>query len=418
MLIPLVAMIAGVPARGLAADGFETVRMGQPNVDLNVSEGRLLHFDGPLDSVFIADPAIADLRVIAADVVYVYGKKAGQTNLIALTADKQVRASVQFRVTINAQPANAAMHTLQPTTMTEMSVINDRVAVAGRTRTIEEARDAETIAETYSPAGTPVINRTTIEGSQQVNIRVRFAEVSRTEVQSLGFNWRVFGGAGASTVGLLGGRINVEVLLEAMRKSGVLNILAEPNLTAITGQTANFLAGGELPVPIAQPGGTMGVIYKPFGVSLDFTPTIIATNRIALHVRPQVSAVAPSGGTQIGGMSLPAFTVRRADTTVEVASGETFAIAGLFQRQMSEDFDKLPGLGEVPVLSALFSSEHFRRNESELVILITPYLVKPVEHGRTIATPLDKPGLPAPAAPSTVRKATNEQKQSTGLIIK
>lgn len=422
-LVAMVALLAGLPGRGFAGDtaggarveGFEDVRLGQPSVDLTVGEGRVVRFDGPVDSVFVADPAVADLRVIAADVVYVYGKKAGQTNLIALTADKQVRASVKWRITINAQPLNDAMRKLQPTTTTELSLVNERVAVSGRARRVEEALDAEGVADSFSQPNQPVINRTTIDGSQQVNIRVRFAEVSRTEMQSLGFNWKVFGGGGASTVGLLGGRIDIEVLLEAMRRSGVLNILAEPNLTAVTGQTANFLAGGEMPVPVTQPGGTTTVSYKSFGVSLDFTPTIIATNRIALHVRPQVSAIANLGDLKAGGTTLPTFTVRRADTTVEVSSGETFAIAGLFQRQMTEDFDKFPGLGEVPVLSALFSSEHFRRNETELVILITPYLVKPVERGRTVATPLDKPAPPpAPA----VRKATNERQQSTGLILK
>jgi pilus assembly protein CpaC len=212
---------------------------------------------------------------------------------------------------------------------------------------------------------------------------------------------------------MLGGKVDIEVLIEAMRRSGVLDILAEPNLTAVSGQTANFLAGGEIPIPIAEPGGVMQVTYKQFGVSLDFTPTIIATNRIALHVRPQVSAVAQMGDFKVGNISLPTFTVRRADTTVEVASGETFAIAGLLQRQMTQELDKLPGLGEVPVLGALFSSERLRRNETELVILITPYLVQPTQ-SRRLATPLDRPAPPAaPPTPEASRRP-----QSSGLIMK
>jgi pilus assembly protein CpaC len=304
--------------------------------------------------------------------------------------------------------------------MTELSILGDRVVVMGKTRRIEEAVDAQNAGEVYSPPNQPPINNTTIEGSQQVNIRVRFVEVSRTALQSLGFNWKVFGGAGASTVGFAGGRVDIEVLIEAMRRDGVLNILAEPNLTAVTGQTANFLAGGEVPVPVAQPGGLMEVTYKQFGVSLDFTPTLIATNRIALHVRPQVSTVAYTGDVRISGVSMPSFTVRRADTTVEVASGETFAIAGLFQRQMSQEINTLPLLGEVPVLGAIFSSERFRRNETELVILITPYLVRPTRNPM-MATPLDHPA--PPTAPQTVppvppvRKAGNPPR-SSGLIMK
>jgi pilus assembly protein CpaC len=239
------------------------------------------------------------------------------------------------------------------------------------------AIDDPYVGDFFSPAGQPPINNTTIEGSQRVNIRVRFVEVSRTELQSLGFNWKVFGSGGINTVGLVNGKINVEVLLEAMRRSGVLNILAEPNLTAVSGQTTNFLAGGKMPIPVAQPGGTTRVTYKQFGVSLEFTPTILATDRIALNVRQRVSSIAPMGKMQVNGTSMPTFLVRRAKTTVEVASGETFAIAGLFQRQMTQDINKLPGAGIVPLLGAIFSSDRFRRNDTELVVLIMPYLVKP-----------------------------------------
>ncbi len=400
MILLLIGFLI-VPMRGnakdvvdrFAADPTAIDVANETTVDLSVSEGRLLHFDGPVESVFLADPAIADVRVVAADIVYVYGKKSGMSNLIAMSADQRVRARVQFRIASNPQPANDALRKLRPTTTTEISIIGERAVVKGKTSRIEEAVDAQNAGDIYSPPFQPPINNTTIEGSQQVNIRVRFAEVSRSEMQALGFNWKVFGGASASTVGIAGGRLDIEVLLEAMRRSGVLTILAEPNLTAVSGQTASFLAGGEAPVPIPQGAGVTQVMYKPYGVSLEFTPTIIATDRIALHVRPQVSAIAHTGEVKINGASMPAFTVRRADTTVEVASGETFAIGGLFQRQMAQELDMLPGLGEVPVLSALFSSERFRRTETELVILITPYLVKPTQN-RRVATPLDRPTPP------------------------
>jgi pilus assembly protein CpaC len=398
------------PAVGPAV---ENVAPGGADIEVAVGQGCLLHFDGPIEEVLIADPMIADVKVVAVDIVYVYGKKSGTTNLIARSRDQKVRTAVQFRVATNSQPANDALRRLQPTTTTQLSFLGDRVAATGKTHKIEEAIDTQNAAETFSPPGLPPINNTTIEGSQQVNIRVRFAEVSRTELQSLGFNWKVFGGAGASSVGMLGGRVDIEVLLEAMRRSGVLDILAEPNLTAVSGQTANFLAGGEIPIPIAEPGGVMQVTYKQFGVSLDFTPTIIATDRIALHVRPQVSTVAQLGDFKIRDMTLPTFLVRRADTTVEVASGETFAIAGLFQRQMTQELDKLPGLGEMPVLGAMFRSDRFRRNETELVILITPYLVRPTR-SRKLATPLDR----APAAPPPISEVSGAPPPSSGLIIK
>jgi pilus assembly protein CpaC len=407
--ILLIGLVA-VPAPGGAEDVSPNVVAGRPTVDLSISEGRLFRFDGPVESVFIADPAIADLRVVAADVVYVYGKRTGTTNLIAWSAEQKVRVQVQFRVSINSTLPNDALHKLQPTSTETIAILGERAAVTGKARTIEQAIDSQNVGETFTPPNQqPPINNTTIEGSQQVNIRVRFAEVSRNELQQLGFNWKVFGGAGASTVGTVGGKFDIEVLLEAMRRNGLVTILAEPNLTAVSGQKGDFLAGGEVPVVIPQPGGVNTVEYKPFGVSLEFTPTIIATNRIALHVRPQVSTIAHTGEVKINNIELPAFTVRRADTTVEVASGETFAIGGLFQRQLSQDLDKLPLLGEVPVLGALFTSEGFRRNETELVILITPYLVKPTRSRTAAATPLDRP----PAAPTPPRNAPR-----SGLIMK
>jgi pilus assembly protein CpaC len=415
---------------GVAKDVSDDVVVGRPTIDLAVGEGRIVRFDGPVESVFIADSQVADVRVVAADVVYIYGKRSGMTNLIATSVEQQIRAQVQLRIVNNAQPANDARRKLQPTSSVNISILGERAVVTGRTRKIEEAVDAENVGETYSPVGQPPINNTTIEGSQQINIRVRFAEVSRAELQALGFSWKLFAEAGAGSLGY-GGKFDIDVLVEALKRNGALTILAEPNLTAVTGESASFLAGGEVPVPIAQPGGVMNVVYKQFGVSLDFTPTIIKTDRIGLHVRPQVSSIAHLNEVKINGIELPSFTVRRADTTVEVASGQTFAIAGLFQRQLTQDLDKLPLISDVPVLGALFTSEKFRRNETELVILITPYLVKPTR-SRMVATPLDRPAPPptigAPPAPTVGaappptagapdRKA-NYAPPSSGLILK
>lgn len=411
-LLPIVLLAMPLPAS--AEDFFESVVVGRPTMDLKAREGRLLHFDGPVESVFIADPSIADVQVVTADSVYVYGKKNGMTNLIATSAQQHVRASVQFRVVTNPAPANEAVRKLQPKSAVEISFLGEqRAVVRGRTRNIEEAVDAQNVGEIYSPTGQPPINNTTIEGSQQVNIKVRFAEVSRTDLQALGFSWKVFAGVGAGTVQGLGGKANIDVLLDALRRNGLVNILAEPNLTAITGQTASFLAGGEVPVPVGQTNGTTQVVYKQFGVSLEFTPAIIGTNRIALHVRPEVSSLAHTGEVKVNGIDLPAFTVSRADTTVEMASGQTYAIAGLFRRQLSQDLDKLPLLGELPALGALFTSERFRRNETELVILITPHLVKPASG--MLTTPLDRPPAP-PLVPAG--KPSNSLRGGAGLIMK
>jgi pilus assembly protein CpaC len=387
----------------------------RPSFELPVGEGRVLHLDEAAESVYIADSSIANLTVVAPDVVYVYGKKTGTTNLIAVSADQKVQAGIEFRVTLDARPLNQARRELGRTATMDVTLFGDRAAVRGNARTVEQAVDATSAAQTYSPPGQPPINNATIEGSQQVNIHVRFAEISRSDLHSVGLDWRqILENASTLSFGRTG-RDNG--LIDSLQRSGIITILAEPNLTAVTGQTASFLAGGEIPVP--YPGGPNGQItiqYKQFGVSLEFTPTIIRTNRIGLHVRPEVSAMSQAGAVKINGFDIPSFTVRRADSTIEMASGETFAMAGLFQRQMSPDVAlKFPVLGDLPVLGALFQSERYRRNETELVILITPYLVKPVRD-RGTATPLDRPNVP-PEQVSSVQPSVAPARTS-GLIFK
>ncbi|RWM80975.1 MAG: type II and III secretion system protein family protein [Mesorhizobium sp.] len=399
----------------------------KPTVDLPVGQGRLLRFNEPVESVLIADTTIADLQVVSSGMVYVFGLKPGLTNLIAITADERVEATAQFRVTPDVTPANEAKHAMQPNSATNLSIFGTRIVATGEARGVEEATDVDNIARTFSPPDQPPLNDMTVQGSQQVNIRVRFAEVSRTELQSYGVDWSVgyrSGGfefnmfqdngvpSGAGNFGLNMDQthgINFDILIEALQRNGIVKILAEPNLTAMTGQTARFLAGGEIPVPIPQGTDVVTVQYKPFGVSLGFTPTLIGRNRIALHVQPEVSSLSEAGSVSANGFAMPSFVVRRADTTVEVASGQTFAIAGLFQQRTSRNLEKFPVLGDVPVLGPLFQSQRFQREETELVILITPYLVEPVRD--SLATPLDRP------AAKRHRKRANDA-SAMGLIIK
>lgn len=365
-----------------------------PLIELPVGHGRVLHLNEAAESVYVGDTTIADLRIVAPDVVYVYGRKIGTTNLIAISADQKVRARVAFRVVADPRPADMASRELHPTTHTTLKLFNNRVVAVGRTRTVEEARDVQDTADTFSPVDQPPINNTTINGSQQINIRVRFAEMSRNDVERLGISWSgssdgfAFGGGGGG---------DVDAVVGALLRNGMMTILAEPNLTAATGRAATFLAGGEIPIPVpGNQAGQITVQYKPFGVSLEFTPTLIKTNRIGLRVRPEVSSLSRMGAIKANGVDLPSLMVRRAETTVEVASGQTFAIAGLFQRTMSLDVDSVPVVADFPILGALFRSARYRRDETELVILITPYLVKPVGD-RGVATPLDRPAPPPPA---------------------
>lgn len=401
----------------------------QPTVDLPVGQGRILRFNEPVESVLIADTTIADLQVVSPGMVYVFGLKPGLTNLIAVTADERIEATAQFRVTADVTPALEAKRAMRPNSATNLSIFGDRIVATGEARGVQEATEVDNIARTFSPPTQPPMNNMTVQGSQQVNIRVRFAEVSRTELQSYGVDWSVGYRSGGFEFnmfqdnGVPSGRdgnfglsmdqthgVNFDILIEALQRNGIVKILAEPNLTAVTGQTASFLAGGEIPVPIPQGTDVVTVQYKPFGVSLGFTPTLIGRNRIGLHVQPEVSSLSEAGSVSANGFAMPSFVVRKADTTVEVASGQTFAIAGLFQQRTSRNLEKFPVLGDVPVLGALFQSQRFQREETELVILITPYLVEPVRD--SLATPLDR------AAKKRPNRKNTRDASSMGLIIK
>jgi pilus assembly protein CpaC len=401
----LLAILLAPPVAGQTPTNSSSSRQ---SIEILVGHGRLIQLDEAAESVYVGDTTIADLRIVAPDIVYVYGRKIGSTNLLAISADKRVRANIAFRVVADPGSANSAARELQPTTQTKLKLFGNRVAAVGSTRSVEEAVDVQNAADTFSPPDQPPINDTTIHGSQQINIRVRFAEVSRDDVQRLGIGSSggiAFGGSGSE----------VDALVGALQRNGMLTILAEPNLTAATGRPASFLAGGEIPIP--TPGNQAGQItvqYKPFGVSLEFTPTLIRTNRIALRVKPEVSSLSRVGAVKANGVDLPSLMVRRADTTVEVASGQTFAIAGLFQRQMSLDYENTPAIADLPILGALFRSARYRRDETELVILITPLLVKPVRD-RGLATPIDRPAPPPPPAPALV-KARPEP--NSGFVFK
>jgi pilus assembly protein CpaC len=414
----LLMLVGGLVPVLAIAQSIERVNPEGRDLYLAAGEGRIVKFRAPVESVFVADPAIADLRIVSPGVVYVYGKSSGETNLIALSASEEIQGTLQLKVQPNVGPIKESMQALQPDSAVSVAQSGKRLIAKGTTQDIASALDVNALLDSQTPAGgPPPLNTTTYPESPQVNIRVRFAEVSREQLLRYGVNWNALITRGSFSFGLVTGgplaqsavagatnlissgysssSANIDVLLDALQSNGILEILAEPNITAVTGQTASFLAGGEVPVPVPVSRDLVGIEYKPFGVSLLFTPTLLPSGRIAMQVRPEVSSLSTTSAVQIAGISVPTFQVRRADTRVEVGSGQTFAIAGLFQRNSAQDMDKLPMLGDVPILGSLFQSKRFQRNETELVILITPYLVEP-ESDHMLATPLD-PGTSNPA---------------------
>jgi pilus assembly protein CpaC len=261
-----------------------------------------------------------------------------------------------------------------------------------------------------------------VNAPNQVNIRVRIAEMSRETVKQFGFNWQAAFGIGNFVLGIAtghsfldaagtfisrapgqltsdtvnngafgfhAGRTDVNALLDALENHGLINVLAEPNLSAVSGEPASFLAGGEFPIPVPQGNGTISIEFKKFGVSLSFVATLTDGNRINLHVLPEVSQLSTTGAIQVSNITIPALTTRRAETTIELSSGQSFAIAGLLQNNITQNLDKFPWLGDVPVLGSLFRSTAFQHDESELVVIVTPYVVRPTDTANRLLAPSD-----------------------------
>jgi pilus assembly protein CpaC len=346
--------------------------------------------------------------------VFVFGTGPGRTTIAALDAEGGVVAQIEVSVRRNgfiAAEAAGAVRRVLPNRNLVLSPTPNGMVMTGEVGSSAEAEAAAAIARGYLAEGQNLENRLAVRGGQQVNLRVRVAEVSREVTRQLGFNWQALGSIGrfgiaASLVNALAdptnlpdrvgfsyrGTPDINAFIDALAQDRLITILAEPNLTAMSGETASFLAGGEFPIPVSQRDAQVTIEFKQYGVSLAFVPTVSATDRITLRVRPEVSELSEQGavrltlGTQ-GGLTIPALTVRRAETTVELGSGQSFAIAGLLSDSNRMVGRGLPGVGEVPILGALFRSDRYQRSETELVIIITPYLVRPTSTVAALAAP-------------------------------
>ncbi len=416
----LAGSLAHANGLGSGAAGQDAALI-QPTFDtlsIDVSKGTLIRLDRPAAEVFIANPEIADVQVKSPRLVYIFGNQRGETSFYALDARDEVIYSSTVQVTQPLTMLRSALRQMLPDSALDASLMGNRVVLKGYVASPDASASAEEIAQQI--VGGNVINRITVMQPTQVNLRVRFAEVSRTVLKELAFNLESFAVDGNFISGALIGRdvftdtidelgqplrlfnrgdgstivggfrdatSDFNYAIDALDNEGFLTILAEPNLTAISGETANFLAGGEFPIPIPSRDG-LGVQYREFGVRLDFTPTVLDSGRIYMRVAPEVSDLSNNGAIRLEGISVPALSTRRAETTIELGSGQSFAIAGLLQNEVNQVANKFPGLGDIPILGALFRSEDFRREESELLIVVTPYLVRPVS-SRKLALPTD-----------------------------
>jgi pilus assembly protein CpaC len=407
------------------------IRPTGPPVVLEIGKGALLHLPRPAATVFVANPDIADVQVKSPSLIYISANrtKPGETVVYAVDDKDNVLVSAVVRVEYDLSQLRQSIKQNLPGERIAVSsvagklVLNGEVSGAGRA---EKAR-ALAVAIIGEDKADQVINQLVVVTPNQVNLRVRIAEVQRSVLKQLGINWQKFGAhtnvstnnpttassvtdiIGASVTNSFSGMIgtaasNVTGTLDALAQEGLLTTLAEPNMTAMNGQTASFLVGGSFPVPssvspaAAGAAPTIGITYKDFGVKLDFTPTVLDASHLNLKLRPEVSALTTNGAislpiTDTSSLSIPAVTVTRAETTVELASGQSFALAGLLRHDSNQDLSKVPGLGDIPILGQLFRSDQFQREETELIIIVTPYLVNPVATA-SLAVPTD--GFVAP----------------------
>ncbi|MCA8890976.1 MAG: type II and III secretion system protein family protein [Hyphomonas sp.] len=395
----LAMMFATLPAAAW------TQRTAAPDDQMLVVEkGRsaVVEANAPFTTLVVADPEIAEAMATSNQSFFLRGKQPGATTVLIYGASGQIAELINVEVEIGLDELRTDLSNLLPGEDIQVYPVHDGIFLDGKLTTAAAAEMALQVAERYVPGG--VANGLSIGQSQQVLLEVRFLEASRNAVKEIGFGNAInandfvsttesgtVSGLAEKTVALFTnvGNENIDIRLRALEEKGIVRTLAEPNLVALSGDTASFLAGGEFPIPVAARNGEITVEFKKFGVGLDFTPTVLGDGLVNLRVRPEVSALDRNNGIRAANIEIPGISVRRADTTIELRDGQAFAVAGLLQNDYSNDVRQTPWLSNVPVLGALFSSKRYQRNESELVIIVTPRLVQPAPHPDMLASPLD-----------------------------
>jgi pilus assembly protein CpaC len=389
----LCMLLSGTPAADAYADTLR-IAQGTSQAALLVPLNRaiVLESDVAFAELSVANPLIADIATLSERTVYVLGKTPGRTTLTLLAPDGRLISNVEVQVTPDLGEFKERLRDLLPGEQIEVRTANDGIALSGTVSSIRKLDQALEIAERYAPGA--VLNLMNVGGTHQVQLKVRFAEMSRAVTKELGATLAVVGtdarlsssGRVASPLGQLQVGFGVDgaqfnLLLEALESKGVVRTLAEPNLTALSGQPATFLAGGEIPIPtttFSDGEPVVGFEYRPFGINLKFTPTVVDGDIINLTLAAEVSSIDATQSSVLNGVSVPAFNTRSTGSTVELRDGQSFAIAGLLQDDFSDRINQVPWLGDLPILGALFRSASYSRDQTELVIIVTAHLVSPV----------------------------------------
>lgn len=439
LLIAPVAVLALAGADFAAPCAVQAQSQGAPlhggTVEVPVNKSQIVSTDQQIVRVMIGNPEIADVVPVSERSVYVLGKAMGTTSLTLYGYGGRVLSVVDIAVGPDVQGFRDQLTKLVPGSNIEATISGSSLVLSGLSNNPSEINNAVQLAKTY--AGDNVVNMVAMGATQQVMLEVRFSEVKRDTGQNIGVSGFFNGGSdsgafgnGASIVpnpttgtsdlkvgsvldsfGVLGATFrvlgaDVEAYLDALERKGYAKRLAEPTLVALSGEKASFLAGGEFPIPVVQGGGGGGVNgggnnaitveFKPFGVSLGFTPTVLSDKTINLKVEPEVSSIDRQASIQLNGVVIPGLQTRRASTTLELRDGESFAIAGLLQQDFASTVKQVPLLGNIPIIGALFRSTEFQKGETELLIVVTPRLVRPIRPDQ-VRLPTDRVADPDPA---------------------
>ena len=412
-----VALALALSAAPAGAQNVPAVRIDREvgsshQLSLEAGQNRLLVFSDEIGRIAVADPAIADLKVVTPTQVLLTAKSVGSTDLTLWNRSNQPFV-IALQVGKNLEGLRKQIAELFPGEKVTVTAAGELVVLSGQ---VNDLRVPERISEVARLHAKQVANLVQVGGNQQVQLEVRFAEVSRTGLRDIGFNFfahnesgsRIGGGAGRGMPGFMnipgtGGTgmppqvlspqfanqgFNIffsnytgfpfSAVLSVLEENGLAKVLAEPTLVTLSGQEARFLAGGEIPIPVASALGTVNVEWKKFGVLLNFTPTVINDSTIHLHLAAEVSDVDPTLGVTLSGYTIPGLSSRQSETTVRLGNGQSFAIAGLMNDRVRSTIDKVPILGSIPILGALFRSSSYLRNETELLVVITARLAHPV----------------------------------------
>ena len=430
---------------GAGAASAQSITAPSQTVVISIGRGELVSIPGRMADVFVANEAVADVQIKSQRQLYVFGRAGGETTIYASNAAGDIIWSANVRVGSNIDSIDQMLALAMPEAKVSVATMGtNTVLLTGTVAAPEDAAEAERLVQAFVGEDMNVISRLKMATPLQVNLQVRFAEVSRSLVREIGGNVATRDNTGGFLLNTSAGRdfvqigdfdtsnlpsldasaqfglppgtislpfdpqtgqfvvggtqfdfnnvvgqtavqaagrlfgIDVAAGFDLSERIGLSTTLSQPNLTALSGETADFLAGGEFPIPSSQGLGTTSIEYRKFGVSLSYTPTVLANGRISLRVRPEISELSRNGAIVQNGFQVPALTIRRAETTIELGSGQSFMIAGLMSNNSQNTIDKAPGLGDVPILGNLFRSTSFRKGETELVIVVTPYLVEPV----------------------------------------